>query len=66
MKQVIEAWEKYGVVIEQDKGNYYTWAERFEDGTEGVFSPPFSTLQMCISDLEDCFGPLEDQKRSIS
>lgn len=60
-KQIIEQWKKYGVLIEKDSMGHWSWAEIFEDNTEGAFSPSFDTFNMVIGDLESCFGPLSEQ-----
>ena len=60
--ETITQWARYGVAIEQDTRGFWQWAEtdRAFGDVNGPHSPPFSTFESCIGDLESAFGPMPD------
>lgn len=64
LQPLIDAWARFGVKLERDTANYWQWAETGADddppGWIGIYSPPFSTFEACVKDVEASLGPLPD------
>lgn len=69
LQPLIDAWARFGVKLERDAANYWQWAETGADddppGWVGIYSPPFSTFEACVADVEASLGPLPDRLAPI-
>lgn len=68
-KAQIDAWAAFGINIEADAANHWQWQETASDEDPadwlGTLSPPFSSLEACIADVEAALGPLPTHLRPV-